>query len=175
MMSGCDNFRGTEIPENMLNVNVSLHDQFGKEFSLVEQKGKVTLMFFGFTYCPDACPTMLSKWKQVEEILGEKEKQVRFVYVTVDPERDSPERMRDHLKLFSPNFIGLTGSEKELNTVYAGLGVYREKNELENSAAGYLYSHTSQIFVFDREGNWRLLLPYEATVQDIVHDIRLLL
>ena len=179
VLAGCQSrdssFKGTELPEREFK-DFTLTDQNGQRFTLGEQEGKVTLMFFGFTYCPDVCPLTLSTWKKVRESLTEDEAQkVEFVYITVDPERDTPEKLKAHLAVFHPDFIGLTGTQEELQPVYAGYGVYREKDQISDSATGYLVNHTASIYLLDRNGIWKLKHSNDARPEDIVHDIRLLL
>ncbi len=169
-----DAFRGTEL-EGLPTTDFTLTDQHGQPFTLSEQKGKVVLIFFGFSFCPDVCPLTLSKWKQIEKQLGEQNSEVEFVYITVDPERDTQEKLKTHLAVFSDSFIGLTGTPDDLKTAYAGYGIYREVVKVSEGAAGYLVNHTSRIFVFDRAGNWRLGISNDSSVEDMVHDIRLLL
>ncbi|MFQ5638374.1 MAG: SCO family protein [bacterium] len=178
-MLSCENsepsLRGTEMAPDMPTEEIALTDQHGQPFRLSEVRGAVVLTFFGFTYCPDVCPLTLSTWKKVEAELGDDAEQVKFVYITVDPERDTPEKMREHLSIFSDNFIGLTGSPEELLPVYQGYGVYRKKNQISESATGYLIDHTARINVIDKNGRWRLSFSHDAPVEDMVHDIRILL
>jgi protein SCO1/2 len=169
-----DTFRGTEMPETPI-ADFELTDQNGQPFQLNEQRGKVVLFFFGYTFCPDVCPLTLSTWKRVHDALGADTAQVKFVYVTVDPQRDTPEKLKTHLAVFSSDFIGLTGSPDALKEVYAAFGVYAEKVNIAASAAGYLMNHSTRMFVVDQNGVWRLLIGHDAAVEDIVHDIRLLL
>lgn len=150
----------------------TLTDQYDRLFHLSDQKGRVVILFFGYASCPDVCPTTLSVWKQVHEALGDDAHQVRFVFVTVDPERDTKERLKVHLDLFNSDFIGLTGTEAELEAVYQAYGVYREKVTLSDSALGYQVTHTSSGYVIDPDGAWRLRHPFGTPVEDIVHDIR---
>ena len=174
---GCqsEKFRGNEMPEDIQTTDFTLTDQNGKPFTLSDQKGYVVLMFFGYTFCPDVCPMTLSTWMQVQDTLGNQAEKVKFVYITVDPERDTPERLKDHLNIYSPDFIGLTGSQEDLDSVYNSYGVYHDRNDVEGSEGVYFLSHTSSTYVIDRDGEWRLLLPYGTSVGDIVHEIKLLL
>jgi protein SCO1/2 len=174
---GCGDteFNGTEIPPNLPTTDFRLTDQYGQAFSLSGIKGQVAVVFFGFTYCPDICPTTLSKWAQVEKALGEEAKDVKFVYITVDPQRDSPEIMAEHLKTYSPDFVGLTGDSTALQNVYDSYGIIREKVQVSESATGYLINHTARFYVFDKTGRWRLTIRNDATVEELTHDIKLLL
>ncbi|RMF66362.1 MAG: SCO family protein [Calditrichaeota bacterium] len=156
-------------------MDFTLTDQHNQRFQLRDHLGKVVVLFFGYTTCPDVCPLTLSTWKRLKDALGKDAQQVEFVYVTVDPERDTQERLAKHLAIFSPDFIGLTGTPEELQEVYSSYGVYREKVKVSDSAAGYLMNHTSKMLVLDKQGKWRLNISYNAPVADIVHDLRILL
>ncbi|MFQ5770501.1 MAG: SCO family protein [bacterium] len=168
-------FRGSVMADSMSTPDFTLTDQYGQPFTLSDHRGQVVLLFFGFTYCPDVCPLTLSTWKKVEDELQEDVRQVKFVYITVDPERDTEEKLRQHLSIFSPDFVGLTGTSDELLPVYGAYGIYREKIKISDSATGYLINHTARIYVIDREGQWRLSFAHDAPVADIVHDVRQLL
>ncbi|NIR48036.1 copper chaperone PCu(A)C [candidate division KSB1 bacterium] len=168
-------FRGTEMAEDMPVMDLKLTNQNGEPFTLSEHRGKVVVLFFGYTYCPDVCPMTLSTWKKVQQELHDKAEQVEFVYVTVDPDRDTQERLAEHLAIFSSDFTGLTGTQEQLRKAYDSFGVYREKETISESAAGYLINHTARMNLIDRAGRWRLTFPHDAPVEDIVHDIRQLL
>ena len=170
-----DHFRGSEMPEDITTKNFTLTDQNGQPFTLSKQKGQVVLMFFGYTFCPDVCPMTLSTFVEVKKGLKEQAKDVKFVYVTVDPDRDTPERLKNHLVNFDPEFIGLTGDEDILEKVYNAYGVYHDRNDVEGSEGVYFMSHTSSIFIIDRSGKWRLLFNYGTSKEDMIHDIQLLL
>jgi protein SCO1/2 len=138
-------------------------------------RGKAVLLFFGYTSCPDVCPTTLAELKQALERLGqEKAQQVQVVFVTVDPERDTPERVQEYVDHFNPNFIGLSGSESELVPVWQKYGVFREIVD-GTSAAGYIVNHTARVTLIDQYGNLRVSFAFETPVEDIVHDLKLLL
>jgi protein SCO1/2 len=168
-----DTFRGTVMPETPIE-DFELQDQYGQPFKLSDHRGKAVLFFFGYTFCPDVCPLTLSTWKRVHDALQADAQKVKFVYVTVDPERDTPEKLKTHLAVFSPDFIGLTGTPEALREVYASFGVYIEKVNIAASAAGYLMNHSTRTFVVDQNGILRLLISHEAPVEDAVHDIRLM-
>ncbi len=171
---GSDSLRGTTLPELPFS-DFTLIDQHGKPFTLSRDKGEVTLMFFGFTFCPDVCPLTLSTWKQTADQLTDETGRVKFVYVTVDPERDTPEKLKTHLAVFSPDFIGLTGETAQLDSVYSNYGVIRERVEISESAAGYLMNHTSSIYFLDRNGIWVSRMSNDAKPEDIAHDVKVLL
>lgn len=154
---------------------MALHDQRGGTFQFNEQRGRVVLVFFGYTRCPDVCPLTLGTFKTVEGMLGAQADRARFVFVTVDPEVDTPEFLDRYLRLFSPNFIGLTGSPEELQPVYEFFGAAFQKVDVPKSALGYLMAHSTNTAVIDRQGRWRLNVRHDARPADIADDIRTLL
>ena len=168
-------FRGTVLDPPQPVQDFVLTDHNGQPFRLGDQHGNVVLLFFGYTFCPDVCPTTLGAWKRVHEALGTDAQGVRFVFITVDPDRDTPERLKQHVEIFDSGFIGLTGTPEELQPVYQAFGVYFEKDTETDSAAGYLVSHTASAFVVDPNGMWRLKHGFGTPVEDIVHDIKQLL
>jgi protein SCO1/2 len=121
------------------------------------------------------CPTTLAAWSQAYKELGEDAGRVRFVFVTVDPERDTPERLELHVDAFQPDFVGLTGPQADLQAVYDIFDVYYEKDTSSQSALGYLVSHTATAFVLDPEGRWRLKESYGTLPEDLAHDARQLM
>lgn len=152
----------------------TLTDQHGLPYRLADRRGKVVLLFFGYAHCPDVCPVTLSSWARVEQAL-EAEPDVEFVFVTVDPERDTVERMREHLAIFSGNFLGLTGTDEEMMPVYEAFGIFREKMAFSNSAVGYVVDHSTRMLLLDRRGQVRVSFPFDADPDEIVHDVRSLL
>ena len=169
-------FRGTMYGEPYPQApEIELTRDNGARFRLSEMRGNVVLLFFGYTSCPDVCPTTMAELKQALETLDKKDaEQVRVLFVTVDPERDTPERVQEYVDHFNPNFIGLSGMESELVKVWNDYGVFREIVR-GNSAAGYLINHTARITVIDRDGNLRLSYAFDTSVDSIVHDLKLLL
>jgi protein SCO1 len=168
-------FNGTVLDPPKPVADFSLTDQNGGTFRLSEQRDHVVLLFFGYTFCPDVCPTTLGKWARVREALGQEAQDVRFVFVTVDPQRDTPERLGQHMAVFNADFIGLTGPDDALEQVYQSFGVYHEKDTSTESAAGYLVNHTASAFVVDKQGRWRLVHSFDTPADEIVDDIRQLL
>jgi len=152
-----------------------LTDQNGDPYQLSSRTGKVVLLFFGYTYCPDVCPITLSEYKKIKADLGDRAGEVDFVYITVDPARDTQERVRLYLQNFDPAFTGLTGSEAELQTVWEEYGVYRQPQPGEGGA-NYLVDHSARIYAIDPQGRWRLNYPFgmepERIAQDITHLLR---
>jgi protein SCO1/2 len=172
---GGPSFRGSPLDTPLAIPDLTLTDEHGQPFRLGDQRGNVMLLFFGYTSCPDVCPTTLATWRRVHEGLGNDAAKVRFVFVTVDPERDTAERLQLHVDAFNPDFVGLTGSAAELESLYQAFDVKFEKNDVPESALGYLISHTATTFVVDPEGMWRLRETYGTEVEDLIYDIRQLL
>ncbi len=172
---GSQEFRGSVLEEPVAVPDFSLSDEEGGTFRLSEQRGNVVLLFFGYTQCPDVCPTTLATWRKVHEALGDDAERVRFVFVTVDPERDTAERLGLHVNAFNPDFIGLTGPQDDLEAVYEVFNIVYDKDTSSGSAAGYLISHTATAFVLDPEGQWRLRETYGTEAEDIAYDIQQLL
>jgi len=147
----------------------------GTRFQLSETRGKIDLLFFGYTSCPDICPTTLAELKQSLGKLDEKEaEQVQVLFVTVDPARDTPQRMQEYVNHFNTDFIGLSGTEADLQKVWDDYGIYREISN-ESTAMGYIVNHTARVTLIDRNGNMRISFGTDMPVDDIVHDLKLIL
>jgi protein SCO1/2 len=170
-----DSFRGTLYDPALPAPGVELTQGNGSSFRLGEMRGRVVLLFFGYTSCPDVCPTTLSELRRVVDGLGADAARVQVVFVTVDPERDTPEKLGKYVAMFNPSFIGLGGPLEALETVWRDYGVYRAVQQMPNSATGYLVDHTARLYVIDPDGNLRLSFSYGAPIEDILHDVKLLL
>ncbi len=167
--------RGSQINSPKIAPEIALTATDGRPFRLSDQKGKIALVFFGYTSCPDVCPTTLAEMKQVRESLGKKADQVEFIFITVDPQRDTPGRLGKYLSLFDPTFIGLTGSDAELQPVYQSYGVYVEFPDGQNLSENYAVTHSAVTYLIDRQGRLRLTYSYGSARDDMVQDIRYLL
>lgn len=154
---------------------LDLTDQFGQPFSLETADEKVRLIYFGYTVCPDYCPTTLTDFLAVKDDLDDLADRVEFMLVTVDPERDTEERLRDYLAFFDPAFVGLRGDQARTDAALRGYGVYAQRSEQPTSATGYLVDHSTLIYVLDTEGNLRLTYPFGTDPADITEDVRHLL
>ena len=150
-------------------------DHDSKPFALSSQKGKVVLIFFGYTFCPDACPTTLSKLGAVYRRLGPDAAKVKTLYISVDPERDTPAALKADLANFSVDAIGLTGTKAEIDKVVGLYGAAYQIVPLPESAAKYTVSHTTSLYALDAAGRTRLRLRYETTVDEIVQGIKAIL
>ena len=169
-----DTFRGTLYDPALPAPEILLNRDNGSSFRLSEQRGDVVLLFFGYTSCPDVCPTTLSELHKVNTELGGNADQVEVVFVTVDPERDTPKQIQKYVSIFNPAFIGLSGSLEELEPVWKDYGVYREVEQVSSSASGYLVTHSARVYLIDRDGNLRLSYSYGTPTDDIVHDLKIL-
>lgn len=167
-------FHGTVIIPPLPVTDFSLQMAVDKTFRLSDQRGKLVLLFFGYTSCPDVCPTTLATFKQVHGSLGDNAQKVRFVMITADPERDTPEKVTAYVKQFHSGFIGLSGDLEDLGKIWKELGVFVEKQD-SDGAAGYLVSHTGSTYVLDQNGNLIMTLPYATDPFDIADDLTELL
>jgi protein SCO1/2 len=167
-------FQGSLYDPPLPATDFSLRDQHGETFRLSEHRGDIVLMFFGYSNCPDVCPVTLSDFKKIKEGLGDRAERVHFVFITTDPERDSPERLQEYLQFFDPVITGLTGDRTELEPVWKAYGVYQAKVETD-SASGYLVDHTSRVYLIDTEGNFRMTFPFGTEARAIAGDVAALL
>lgn len=153
----------------------ALTDTTGHPVRLSDLRGRVVLLFFGYTHCPDACPTTVANVTRALHALGEQRERVRFVFVTTDPERDTPARLREWLDGFDPAFVGLRGSAAELAAVEKRYGVFHTKLPPEAEPQGYPVNHTSRLFLLDRDGAVRYLFTPDQPAATIAAGVRLLL
>lgn len=165
-------FKAGAFSPPRLAPDFSLRGTDGSELKLSRHRGKVVVLGFGFTSCPDVCPTTLAVLAQARRKLSVAADKVQVLYVTVDPERDDTARMRQYLAGFDPTFVGGTGSAEQLAAVRQAYGILAQKTP---SAHGYAVAHSSFTYLIDRDGRLRGLMPYARTADDYVHDVRLLL
>lgn len=152
----------------------TLIDQHGNEFRLSDYVGDIVVLFFGYTSCPDVCPGTLAQYRYVKQSLQDEIERIQFVFVTVDPERDTKERLDEYINLFDPEFKALTGDIETLRQVWKSYGVLIEKVEAPESPVGYWINHTAISYVIDASGSLRLALFYGMTDEQVAHDLRLL-
>jgi protein SCO1/2 len=150
----------------------ALRGSDGAELSLARFRGKVVILGFGFSSCPDVCPITLSTLAQARKELGAEAKDVQVVYITVDPERDDAARLKEYLGSFDATFVGGTGSAEELSAVRKAYGIAAERKD---SPVGATFAHSSHTCLIDRQGRLRALMPYGAPAADYSHDLRILL
>ena len=166
-------FRGTAYTEPFPPAPpIDLTRADGEPFHLSEQRGKIVLLFFGYTSCPDVCPTTMAELKQAMNQLGDQSDRVQVVFISVDPGRDTPELIQKYVQHFNPNFVGLSGPFDELQKIWDEYGIYRAQATTD---ANYSVDHTARLTLVDADGNLRLSYGFQTPVEDIVHDIKLLL
>jgi len=149
----------------------------GASFVISSLQGKVALVFFGYTSCPDICPTTLAELRVLHEQLGAHAKDVAVVFVSVDPERDTPQRLGEYVPLFNPAFYGIHIEQASLESVKKAYGVIAEKvlYNPQDSAAGYSIDHTARLYLIDRSGRLVTSYPYGSPVENIQKDVEHLL
>ena len=158
---------GTFEPPRMAP-DFSLKGSNGSELKLANYRGKVVALGFGFTHCPQICPTTLSTLAKARRNLGAAGDGMQVIYVTVDPQRDGPEQMRSYLATFDKSFVGGSGTAEQLATVQEEYGVAAKK-------AGKGFDHSSFVYLIDRAGQLVALTPYGRSADDIAHDVAILL
>ncbi len=150
----------------------TLTNQHGEPTSLSDLQGKPVLLFFGFTHCPDICPTTFAEFRVIKRELGELGDQANFVMVSVDGTRDTPDVLRDYVEKFDPAFIGLTGDEEDVRAVSTDYYLFFNRSAGTPTAAGYLVDHTAYSYLIDQQGNLRTIYPFQAPLNMIVEDMR---
>lgn len=165
---------GKQLPVLKTGGDFELTDHDGHPFRLASLHGKAVMIFFGYTSCPDACPTTLSKLSAVQRRLGSDAKRVKTLYISVDPGRDTPAVLKADLGAFQLDALGLTGTEDQIDKVVAQYGAEYQIIPTPSSAMKYTVAHTTTLYVLDAAGRVRMEFPYEATSDQIVnglHDV----
>ena len=155
----------TPLPGTVLDppkevADFTLTDQTGAPFTLSSLRGQAVVVYFGYTNCPDVCPTTLADYKRLKADLGTDADQVRFVFVSVDGQRDTPQRLNDYMNAFDPTFIGLTGDDATLRTITRDFGVFYQRVTSDKTSEDYLVDHTASSFILDREGRLAIVFSY---------------
>lgn len=174
MLSACSRptFKGADITGGPIGGSFTLVDHHGNERTSDEFKGKVVVLFFGFTQCPDVCPTTLSELKATMSALGEQAKDVQVLFVTVDPERDTSKILSEYVPAFHPNFLGLSGNQAQLEQITKKFRIIYQK---QPQGDGYSIDHTAGSYLIDKKGNTRVMINYGAGAAVFTHDIQQLL
>ncbi len=168
-------FEGGEYQPPQPAPPLNLTTQHNEPFSLADQTGNVTVVYFGYTTCPDYCPTTMAEFSVVKELLGDDADRVRFVLVTFDPERDTPDRLRQYLSNFDEGFIGLWGDQRQTDAVLQDYGVIALIGDHVGHAADELIDHSTRSYVIDPDGQLRLSFPYDLPPESMAADIQALL
>jgi protein SCO1/2 len=168
-------FKLTDVTSVGFGKELNLTDHNGKPRTLADFRGKVVTVFFGFTHCPDVCPTTLAEMAQVVKELGPDGDKVQVLFVTVDPERDTPQVLKQYVPSFNPSFLGLYGDLEATTRATKEFKVYFQKQPAKTAGGSYSVDHGAGTFILDREGRLRLFAQYGQGPAALVHDIRILL
>lgn len=180
LLAGC-NKSAPPLPSHAVDVSwryeqaapdFQLKDATGKARSLSEFRGKVVVLFFGYTHCPEVCPTTLADLAQVMRMLGKEAEKVQVLFVTLDPERDTPEVLGKYVPYFAPSFLGLYGDAQATEQAAKVFAVHYEKHA---DKSGYTLDHSDSTFLIGRNGRAVLMSPYGQRTDLLAEDIRLLL
>ena len=162
-ITGADYAKGWELP-----------DQHGQVRTLKEMAGKVVIVFFGYTQCPDVCPTSMQELAQVKQLLGPDGDKLQGVFITIDPERDTAELLKAYMANFDPTFIALRPTPEQLAAVAKDFKIYYKKVD-GKSATSYTMDHSAGSYTFDTQGRVRLYNRYGSGAQALADDVKLLL
>jgi protein SCO1/2 len=177
LLAGCGDearqFKLTDVTGAKFGRDFALTDHHDTARRLADFRGKVVVVFFGFTHCPDVCPTTLAELAAVMNELGAQAAEVQVLFVTLDPERDSPAVLRQYVPAFHPAFLGLRGDADAIARTAAEFKVFYQKQPA--AAGGYSLDHTAGTYLFDREGRLRVFAQQGQEAAALLHDIRLLL
>ncbi len=181
LLGGCDklstpppSFKNTDLTGLDYAQGFALTDHNGKPRTLADFKGKVVVMFFGFTQCPDVCPTTMAELSEVMKQLGPQAEQVQVLFVTIDPERDTQTLLQQYVPAFDKRFLGLWGDAAATAKVAKEFKVFYAKVP-GKTADSYTMDHTAASYVFDRNGKIRLFVRHGQGAEPVVHDIKQLL
>ena len=181
-LAGCDKvfaparspFNGIDVTGGPMGGELRLTAHDGQPRALADFRGKVVVVIFGFTHCPDVCPTALADMAKAVRALGDREREVQVLFVTLDPKRDSLDLLKQYVPAFHPAFIGLRGDAAQTAAVTKSFHVYSSERP-GKTPESYTIDHSAQSFVFDREGRLRLLLPPNLASAAVASDLRVLL
>jgi protein SCO1/2 len=166
-------FELTDVTGASFGKALELTDHNGQRRTLADFKGKVVVLFFGFTHCPDACPTTMVELANVARELGPDAQRLQVLFVTVDPQRDTAEVLRQYVPSFNPAFLGLYGTPEETTRAAKEFKVYFQKQP--QPGGSYTMDHSAGTFVIDAQGRLRLFAQYGAGAKPLLHDVKLLL
>lgn len=179
LLISCDFSGGSKVPFHSADISgikgygddFRLTDHTGKSRSMSDFRGKVVAIFFGFTFCPDVCPTTLSDMRQVMKLLGDKSADLQVLFVTVDPKRDTKDVLARYVPAFHPLFLGLVGDEAQTKKVTRDFKIIARVVPGQ-SADTYTIDHTAGTLIFDKQGRLRLMAPYGIDAEKLTADIK---
>jgi len=167
-------FKGVDITGAEYAKDFALTDQHGQVRSIKDFAGKAVVVFFGYTQCPDVCPTTLQELQQVKRLLGADGDRLQAVFVTVDPERDTTELLKAYMESFDPSFVALRPGPEQLQALLKDFKIYAKKVD-GKTATSYTMDHSAQSYIYDPQGRLRLYSRYGSGPQAMADDLRLLL
>ncbi len=167
-------FRNTDITGAEFAREFALTDHNGQARTLADFKDKAVVVFFGFTQCPDVCPTTLAEMTEALKLLGDDGKRMQVLFITIDPERDTPELLKKYVPAFHPSFLGLTGSAEAIAKVAKEFKVFYQKSP-GKTPGSYTMDHTANSYVFDPQGRVRLVVKHGLGAEPLVQDLKQLL
>jgi protein SCO1/2 len=157
-----------------MDTSFKLRDFNGRLRTLEDFRGKVVVLFFGFTHCPDICPTTMTDLKKTMNLLKEKASGIQVIFITLDPARDTEDVLKKFIPTFNSSFLGLTGSESEIDKVTTQFKIFYNKVN-DGSKAGYTIDHSAGLYVIDKNGNVKLHISYGEKPEDIASDLEKLI
>ncbi|WP_147693292.1 SCO family protein [Vogesella mureinivorans] len=166
-------FKGTDISTADFGQPFTLTGQDGKPHSLADYQGKAVALFFGYTHCPDICPTTMLEYQQVMKLLGKDADRVQVLFVSIDPQRDTPPVLAGYVPFFDKRFMGLTGSPAQVQAVASQYKIVAQRQARQDG--GYTMDHSAGSYLFDTRGQLRVYVPYGTPSADIAHDLQQLL
>jgi protein SCO1/2 len=168
-------FKGGVFEPPRAAPEIALQASTGKPFKLSDYRGKVVVLEYGYTHCQDVCPVSLAALTQARKLLGAAAKDVQVVFITVDPVRDTAPHLRSYLAQFDPSFVGVTGTQAQVDGLLKSYGISATRRMVEGSKSDYTMHHSSYLYFIDRQGMQRSLMPFGRPAADIAHDLTLLL
>lgn len=174
-LAGCHRAESNPLPILSVGGDFALTDYNNQRFELSSLRGRAVLVFFGYTSCPDVCPTTLSKLSAVYKSLGRDARRVKTLYITVDPDRDTPAVLKADLGYFELDALGLTGTKPEIDKVVALYGASYEIIPTPQSVEKYTVAHSTTLYALDSAGRTRIMFPYEASLDEIVKGLKAIL
>ena len=183
LLVGCSNnaesytsqLRGAVFEPPRSIADFSVASTTGEDFTLSQHRGQIILLYFGYRSCPDFCPTTFTELRRVYAELNEPADKLKVIFVTIDPERDTLETMRQYTQAFNEDFIGLRAEGQALQQLEDQFGVVAKRQVVGESALSYLFDHTASIFLIGPDGQLEAQYLYGTDYRDIVHDLRLML
>ena len=173
--AGADKLKSGVFEPPRAAPEIALTAADGGAFKLANYRGKVVVLEFGYTHCTDVCPVSLATLAQARKKMGAEAAGLQVVFITVDPARDTAPHLRAYLAKFDPTFVGLTGSQAQVDAVLKAYGISATRKMIEGSKTDYTMHHSSYLYFVDRQGMLRALMPFGRPADEMVHDVTLLL